>query len=225
MITRSSLVLFLAVLAFIPATMSWSLEGADGLMAIPSSSGPVFTQWRAPHRDAANCLYFLIRFHDRSISYSRVLNALQGGNRRTNLGSVRSAARQLGLNCGIYRSGFDDILKLNKPALVYMEDGGVRGGSFCVLLSIYESGRGGGGALVLNGGLATLRHISLEDFRRQWTGYILIADGQISDGWSWFPPATVLSVATLGGSSLVLIYLRRRLRTGSPTTRSREARD
>ncbi|MDR3637797.1 MAG: cysteine peptidase family C39 domain-containing protein [Isosphaeraceae bacterium] len=180
-------------------------SGAD----VEPSRSSVAAPWRTAERDAANSLYFLLRFHDRAISYDQVMSALGGGNRRSNLVEVHAAAQRLGLRSGLYRCESTSLRRLDRPAIIHLEESGVQSGSFHVLLSTYDPADVEGGVLLLNGGLAIIRYVPLDEFRRAWNGYVLIAKPDAFEGGVGTPQVAALAAAALIGLGLVVSRLRR----------------
>ncbi len=197
------------------ATAAWpsAMAAADSAPSKGAANAGGF--WRFPERDAANCLYFLMRFHDHPVSYDQVVAALPGPSRRASLSQVRDAARKLGFDCGVYDSGGADLLDLNQPAIIYMEQGGIGQGSFFVLVSTYEPSDidKEGAALLFSGGMATLRRFPIDEFRRGWSGHLLIArGGRASSRWSGIYRVAALSAATV----LAVLLMASRSRQPAP---------
>ncbi len=201
--------LALSVCSLALAIWPWAAAAADP----PPSNGATTagTIWRLPERDAANSLYFLMRFHGRRVSYDDVVAVLPGPGRRASLRQVRDGVRQLGLDCGIYESDGADLSHLNRPAIIYMEEGGVGEGGFFVLVSTYEPEEidKEGAALLLNGGLAILRRCPLDEFRRGWSGHILVAKEELAPS-RWSGTRTVIALG--GATFLAVCFLASRLR-------------
>ena len=68
------------------------------------------------------------------------------------------------------------LMELNEPVIGFYEDGGTRNASFVVLLSANRLESSDGGALILDAGHAIVRHVSADEFRRGFSGYILMLD-------------------------------------------------
>jgi hypothetical protein len=120
------------------------------------------------------------------------------------LEQLRIAAGRLGLVCGVYSCGFANLMSLNQPAVVLVESGGLSNAGFIVLLSVDVKGSGDERVLLLDGATASLCAVPLDQFRRQWSGHLLIAE---SDSPSGLPRAAAFAVALL---AFVLVASRRR---------------
>ena len=67
-------------------------------------------------------------------------------------------------------------MELNEPVIGFYEDGGTQNASFVVLSSANRLESSDGGALILDAGHAIVRHVSADEFRRGFSGYILMLD-------------------------------------------------
>lgn len=154
--------------------------------------------WRVSERDAANCLYFLLRFHGAPATYSDVVRAL-GDKGRASLPAVQAAAGKLGLDAGMYQCTLKDLVETREPVIAYVESGGLGHGGFIVVLGLRENqGKEPGFVLALAGGEACLEFMTIEEFVRTWSGFILKPRRPRSaHALAWFLSGSLLSPVVL----------------------------
>lgn len=127
--------------------------------------------WRRPERDAANSLYFLLKFHGKSVDYEEVCTALGEG--RGSLGAIQDLAGDFGLELGAFKLSPSDLEKLNEPVIAY-SDPGVGEGSFAIILNTVGSAKSSGTIAKVNCASAMIRTESTDEFLRDWTGHVLM---------------------------------------------------
>ncbi len=171
-------------------------------------------KWRIPERDAANCLYFLLRFHGIGASYADVVQAI-GRDQRVSLHTLSVAANQLGLASGVYEATPEFLGSLHEPVIAFTEDGTLGDGGFVVVLYMDASAEADSDMQVLAGGIALLRMIPTDEFRRSWSGHILMRrpDGTRSLV-SWCLAG--VSAGLLGGMVVVWWRIAARVRADRP---------
>jgi ABC-type bacteriocin/lantibiotic exporter with double-glycine peptidase domain len=158
-------------------------------------------KWRRPERDAANALYFLAHTHSVKTTYEDVLLQLKGGEARTSLDEIMRVASRYKLNLRTVRVSPKDLSSINQPVIGFYEERGAEHASFVVILSANNSGDG---ALLFDAGLATIRHVSDDEFRRGFSGYILMRDDGKDAGFSFTSWMAVAAIIT----SLFVLILR-----------------
>lgn len=89
-------------------------------------------------------------------------------NDATSLKQIQDTANQLGLPMELVQLN-PDQLDQSGPAIVYVESEYGAAGQFCVVLEVGERS-----VRILNGAVGDIRDVSLDQFRRLWTGHAAI---------------------------------------------------
>jgi hypothetical protein len=168
--------------------------------------------WRQPRQNGANALYLFLRLHHRPVSYAAVEKALPAADHGHSLLQLRDASRQLGLPAGVYKCRPDDLARGPLPVVALLDNPSGTGGTFVVLLN-----QNGGSWFFLNAVTATVEEMSADEFRRRWSGSVLVRRA------AW-PPWVV----SLGGSLVVLaaygLFVWRRWTVKPPTATAEVSR-
>jgi hypothetical protein len=151
--------------------------------------------FRDPENDAANCLYLQLRLLGYMESYETFRNQLPDKPRSLSLASLANLGQKLGFPLVPVKMNMSELTKAGTPVIVYCEANGIGRGSFLLFLGVNENETS---VALINGAYVTREWMSRDQFRRNWTGYALIAHPSIA--WElWIRrSATVLVVAGMG---------------------------
>jgi hypothetical protein len=157
--------------------------------------------WRGPASNGPNALYVFLRVFNWDVSLETARKAVNQAGGDVSLITLRDATRQLGLPTRVVKCGPAEFATLRLPAIVRLTDIRCRGGRFVLVYHCGEKSVG-----ILDGSTALLTEVSMDDFRRSWSGHALVADTRRSQD---------SLVAAAGGAGLVLAYwiVRKYLRT------------
>lgn len=134
--------------------------------------------WRTPSNSGLNSLYLLLHYNHRPVNYERLAALLPSGGRGTSLADLQDAARASGLKTRILKWGPAEFGRFANPAVVHVEDPAQDGGRF--VLAVY---RGGANYEVVDGATAQLMETPIDEFRRAWSGYVLVPEPPIAPVW------------------------------------------
>jgi len=168
----------------------WTLTGvayAEGATEPPGGSDAADAEliWRKPERDAANSLYFLLRFYQHSADYHELVTAL-GGDERVSFVRMKRVANDSGFSSGVYRIDPDELREFREPVIAYVEGGGLGEGSFVVVLNAGGPRDTEANVLLLESGIASIRFVAMDEFRRSWSGHVLMRRrGASGSSWPW----------------------------------------
>jgi predicted double-glycine peptidase len=100
---------------------------------------------------------------------------VEGTARIESLGDVQSQLQAYGLTASVRSLSYDALTSGNRPCVVPMTGAattaGVEEASFCVFLKSYESD-----VYLVAAGPLMVREVSVDEFRRYWTGYAVFCD-------------------------------------------------
>jgi predicted double-glycine peptidase len=125
--------------------------------------------WRSSENQAANCLYLELSVLGHPVDYSKVKAALAPGRKPISLADLKGAASRLGCRMQVRRSNPAGLARLPMPVIAQMSDREGRG-SLAVIIDLDATN-----CRLIDGTNALLSEISIDDFRRQWSGFVLAA--------------------------------------------------
>jgi hypothetical protein len=150
--------------------------------------------WRSPRNDAANCLYVQLRLLGYDESYDSFRKWVPDAQQTFSLQEMAKLARNLGFRLQTRKLTVSDLAKLGSPAILHFEGSGIDRGNFCVFLGITDSS-----VVLVEGPNVTRMQMQREEFRRNWTGYALVAQ-RSRPWWCWGRrAAAVLVIVGCGG--------------------------
>jgi hypothetical protein len=127
-------------------------------------------RWRCPQRDGVNCLYLQLRMMGYNGNYEQLVTAMPGGVEQANLHELAQAAQRLGFPLVPVKASAAELAKAPLPVLVLCEGLGRDSGRFHLLLGFSPSK-----VHLVDGAFITRYElISIDRFRREWTGFALI---------------------------------------------------
>lgn len=138
-------------------------------LAQPIPAWPSGENYRRSGNDAANSLYIMSCLNGQRVRYDDSLGALGRSGHPTSLVDLRDAARHVGLQAVLYKCSIEDLAVLRAPFVAHLESNGVGTGSFVVLVRINKDHS----VYAIDAGTLMTLQLSGDDFRRQWSGYVL----------------------------------------------------
>jgi ABC-type bacteriocin/lantibiotic exporter with double-glycine peptidase domain len=141
--------------------------GTDAPMPIPDPAELV----RTPRNDGLNCLYLILRLFEKPPRYEDLRAALAPGPDGNNLAEIRTAARSAGLKTRVVKSTPDALRRGPFPMIAALDDPAENSGRFVLLVGLAEDK-----CILIDGGYALLKQVTIDDFRRNWSGYVLVAE-------------------------------------------------
>jgi ABC-type bacteriocin/lantibiotic exporter with double-glycine peptidase domain len=187
MIKTRALLLFFACIGFAGI---WVSEAGE----------PPFVPWRTPNNGGVNALYCYLRINGVTCGYDDLLKRRDEqlvGNTPLTAGILAKLSAQTGYPLRVVMLDMKKIVTCRFPIIVHMDGESPDVGAF--LLVLHMSPRG---ITYINGPSASLHEMSMESFRRVWSGVVLVPETQ---GWKKF--ILFLVGVGLGGLSW-LVYRR-----------------
>jgi predicted double-glycine peptidase len=150
--------------------------------------------WRQPDHDGVNCLYLQIKALGVPVRFEALEDRLRRGRDHdpNTLLDLKRAAQACGARLAIRTCGPRELAALPMPAIVLLEE--LRGDKeFALIYRMDDRGCG-----LVEGSTAALTEMSIDDFRRRWSGLALVPDltprpgtkevvlGLVAIGTYWF---------------------------------------
>lgn len=155
------LVVLSTAIVIIPASsVCAAIEGS------PQTGPQADTVFRTSGRDAVNSLYVLLRAHGKEMTYESVQRSL--ATETASLADLRNIALSFGLDNEIVTCAPRLLHTLDGPLIGHLGTTADGGGEYVLLLPSREGGFG-----IINGAYAVFREMSLDEFTRLWSGYVL----------------------------------------------------
>lgn len=145
---------------------------SNRLDAMPSQI-PVGTNepWRNPRFGGANALFIYMRVYGKHIDYDALRKEskqLLDTNKEESMFVLKELAARHGFHLEAKKLTVDQLKASAKPILVHMDGETPEEGAFLLVLEMNANT-----VFLVNGTTATINSVSLEDFRRVWTGVAL----------------------------------------------------
>jgi hypothetical protein len=123
--------------------------------------------WRTSDQVAVNCLYMFLRSRDVAIDYAALQAAMPRSAHGTAFVELRNASAHYGVGGHIRKCMPDDLTQKLLPLIVFM-DRSKNDGDYALLIWKTQQ------AAALITGYGTYKELSIDDFRRAWSGYVLL---------------------------------------------------
>lgn len=154
--------------------------------------------WRTAQNEGVNVLYCFLRIHDVSCKYPDLVDE------KNNITEARSfsantmvqLAGQHGIRLTVLKQNMDELERGPKPSIVYMLEDTPDDGAFLLLLGMNDKN-----VYYMAGESGTIESMSRVDFRRAWSGIVLLPDDQLVRRFSLF------FIGLFAG--LIALYVRR----------------
>jgi hypothetical protein len=166
--------------------------------------------WRtAANKCGINVIYLLMRLNHKAVSYEGLEQGVPVSTEGTSLADMHHYTRSLGLTTRIVKTTPEKLGRYALPAIAHMEEELGNTGHYVIV-----TGLGPDGVELIDGTTAILMTRPMSEFRKRWTGYVLVVD--TPSRWGWAFPAT----AALGGVMTVVgVFVRTRRRACGVTSR------
>ena len=127
--------------------------------------------------DGVNCLFLLSRLLDKDVRHDHLRQLLAPARERTSFWCLVDVARRVGLHAQLVKCRPEDLREVELPAIAFMENERGAGGKYVLLFGspaqtaddVYR---------VVEGGTLFMRDCTIDDFRRHWSGYLLVPNKQ-----------------------------------------------
>ena len=173
-----------------------------GSLAYGKNAAP--ETWRCAANGGINALYCYLKINDVRCEYTDLLNERKrrcGTNEMTAIDLAEIASRY-GVPLRTFSVNMHELGSCPRPLIVHMDGESTDYGAFLLIISI-----NGGIVEFVNGPTATIQEMDLENFRRVWSGYVLMASSSGSSEFLW-----AISIGFASGLTFILIYRIFRLR-------------
>jgi ABC-type bacteriocin/lantibiotic exporter with double-glycine peptidase domain len=124
--------------------------------------------WRIPTHDAINCIYVFLRIHDVPVNYLDLMRRLPPDRGGATILAIRDICRDYGLPTVVAKLTPANLTADSLPAIVQFSERLDDGGAYAIVVA-----NGGSDCYLITGDTATIKHISLDIFRRNWSGYAM----------------------------------------------------
>jgi hypothetical protein len=136
-----------------------------------SSAADGVETWRdAPHDDV-NTLYLFLRCWGHGATHAQTEEALRKRGPHASFVDLRNVAHQFSLRSSVFQCPPGKLGQGALPAVVMMDFVPERGGAFALVVNY-----NGESWQLIDGATATVQDISDDEFRRRWSGFVLLAE-------------------------------------------------
>ncbi len=165
-------------------------------------ASPEAKTWRIGNKCGINVIYLMASLLTNKPDYEQVERLVPVDEKGTTLVQMRDGARPFGLNLEIVKGTPEALLACRLPVVAHWEEEQGSTGHYVIVLAASENE-----VQYIDGTSAMISTVSMTDFLRKWTGFLLLP----SEGQRWraaLPAAAVVGASLLGIS---LFLGRRRL--------------
>lgn len=159
----------LLLIAAWPAVRAVGDQGGSASGEVTRDATDTVTFWRTARCCGLNCLYVMLGVHGHQVSYSKLEEILDIGPRGSNLLDLRKAATRFGIRTEVVRAAPRDLERIRLPAIAHLERTAQGDEGHFVLVVEYRSKA----ITILDGTTALRRELSMDEFRRMWSGHLL----------------------------------------------------
>jgi Peptidase C39 family len=165
------------------------------------SGSPDAKIWRTTaNKCGINAIFLLMRLNHKAVSYEGLERGVPVSTEGTSLADLHRYTRSLGLATRIVKTTPEKLGRYALPAIAHQEEELGNTGHYVII-----TGLGPDRVELIDGTSAILMTQPMSEFRKRWTGYLLVVD--TPSRWGWAFPAT----ATLGGVVTVVgVFFRTR---------------
>ncbi len=161
--------------------------------------------YRTPEYDGMNCLYLQLRLLGCPLDYETYRKTHHNPPTSVSLNSLANIADQFGVSLVPVKLTYLQLWQCEQPIIVYVEEEELGHGRFMLFLSANLDQEH---VEVIDGASIVHRRMTIDQFRRHWTGYALVP--QQAKRWdAWFRRVAALLVA---GSVATVFFLRSKKR-------------
>jgi len=168
------------VAAVMSALVTIFLAAAPGFAATETTPTPDEKIWRTVERDGLNCLYLLLRQDGHAVRYEELRSTLNPDSRQVSLLTLTEVARDFGMPLAVKRCSPSDLATLSSPMIAHVYNVRTSAGGFMLVFHAPQDADGKFG--VIEPGTARIINLTVDEFRRAWSGLVLVPDGR-GAGW------------------------------------------
>lgn len=156
--------------------------------------------FRTAENDALNCLYLQLRVLGYQEDYEKFRERVAEEPQPLSLLTLVSLGGKLGFRLASVKMTFADLAKAKAPVIVHLEEREIGRGSFCLFLGMDQAQTS---MLVIDGDYVVRTWMPRDQFRRDWTGYAVIARPSIAWGL-WVRRSATALFLVVGGVAVRL---------------------
>jgi hypothetical protein len=161
-----------------------SIRLAVGILLVPTLLSPALAQessraqtkggaqelaWRRIENDGVNCLYLELQWCGYEQPFEQYLTEVGNGAQLRDLGAMAAAARRLGYELEPMHLSMAELESTKVPVIAHLERTDQHTGYFAVVVEFNQRF-----VLLVNGPQASVRQVTKDTFRREWSGYALL---------------------------------------------------
>lgn len=149
--------------------------------------------WREGRRCGVNCVYIYLKANGLGVRFRELLESTPIGSKGSSIRDLCEGAKAVGYKLEAYKCPVRMLSVLKPPILVHMDQatGDVESTGHYVLVNGIDDKKGR--VEVFDGGLAQAGTMSLEQFRRRWSG-VVVRLAPATYPWPW------LALLFIGGA-------------------------
>lgn len=126
--------------------------------------------WRNRESDAINCSYLFLRLYGLSVDYSE-LRRLSPPIAGATFLNIREICRGFGLPVVVAKWSPQRLKTTKYPVIAHISDRLDRGGEFVLVVAANDDT-----CYIVRGSSVTIDSVSMDSFRRHWSGYVAVID-------------------------------------------------
>ena len=147
--------------------------------------------WRSGANDGRNSLYVLAQSIGKDVAYGQLTSFISVP---SSMRELQEGAVEVGITLRAERCGPRQLADMPMPAIVHLRDYRTGEANFALVYRVRELGVG-----VFDGSSSTISELSIDEFRRRWSGIALVR-GEPRSYWIAFLGAAVLAAVFVFGS-------------------------
>jgi ABC-type bacteriocin/lantibiotic exporter with double-glycine peptidase domain len=166
--------------------------------------------WRTvANKCGINTIFLMMRLNHKAVSYEGLERGVPVTTEGTSLADIRRYLMSLGLATRIVKTTPEKLGRYALPAIAHLEEELGSTGHYVII-----TGLGPDWVELIDGTSAILMTQTMSEFRKRWSGYLLVVD--TPSRWGWVFPTT----AALGGVMTVVgVFFRTRRKACGVTPR------
>jgi hypothetical protein len=140
--------------------------------------------WRTLNKCSINSLYMFLRLWHQSVAYEDLEARLPVGEHGTSLTEMRDCAAACGLRTKVIKATPETLGRYPLPAIAHCDEEKTTG-HYVILVAMNEDT-----VHVIDGTTAVVGYPSLSEFRKTWSGYLLVNDNR-----PWWAPLIPVAIS------------------------------
>jgi ATP-binding cassette, subfamily C, bacteriocin exporter len=127
--------------------------------------------WRVIENAPINCLYFLLRWDGKDVTYAELAESIPISDKGLSIVALREQANSFGLNTQVIRARPESLKRCRLPCIAHFEEERGITGSYVVVVEVTATQ-----VRFIEGGAAISRMETMSDFRKKWSGFLLVLE-------------------------------------------------